>query len=53
MVEKIPADKLTLVYVDLAGNEHRQPLPDLWVSGGLIDPETGDDMYIAYAEVSK
>lgn len=36
--------RVTLVYIDNAGNEHEQPLEDLPTCGTLIDGESGDDM---------
>lgn len=35
---------LLLVYIDLSGEQHEQPLSDLTDVGTLIDPDTGDDM---------
>lgn len=44
-------ERLTLVYLDGAGEEHEQPLEDLSQSGTLVDPESGEDMALIGARV--
>lgn len=38
--------EMYLVYRDGSGSLHPQPWDDLFYSGTLIDPDTGDDMDI-------
>lgn len=43
---------VTLVYKDEDGKEYEQPLNDVFYSGTLIDPETGDDLELVRAYIS-
>lgn len=43
-MDEVTQEPMWLVYQDAAGGLHCQPWQDLTESGGLIDPETGDDM---------
>lgn len=49
---KVPLQSVVIVYVDEAGDYHRQPLSDISEVGTLIDPDTGDDMEMLWAEVN-
>lgn len=40
----LPLDNLVLVYQDEEGNLYEQPAGNLTEVGGLIDPETGEDL---------
>lgn len=44
-------DRITLVYRDLTGAEHTQPLRDITEVGTLIDPDDGSDMELVDARV--
>ena len=41
---KIESSQMFLVYQDSTGEYHFQPWEDVQECGGLIDPDTGDDM---------
>ena len=45
--------KVSLVYEDVNGRYHEQPVSDLASSGTLIDPYTGDDMGVVEVVVRK
>lgn len=47
----IDNSRVTLIYLDEAGNEHAQPLGDLAQAGTLVDPESGEDMILIGARV--
>lgn len=49
---KVPLQSVVIVYVDQAGDYYRQPLCDIPYVGTLIDPDTGDDMEMLWAEVN-
>lgn len=49
----LPASVVSAIYRDEAGNEHTQPLSDFTEAGGLIDPDTGEDMPITGALVPR
>lgn len=44
--------EVILVYVDGNGNEHKQLVSNLLDMGTLIDPETGDDMEVAFVQTT-
>lgn len=46
ILDILPLDKLVLVYRDEDGNLYDQPAADLTEVGGLIDPETGEDLQL-------
>lgn len=42
----VTTEPMWLVYIGNDGEHHLQPWEDITTSGGLIDPDTGDDMEI-------
>lgn len=46
ILDILPLDKLVLVYRDEDGKLYEQPAADLTEVGGLIDPETGEDLQL-------
>lgn len=49
-MKAMDTSKVTIVYVDAEGQEHTQPLSDIFEVGVLIDDE-GDDMEAVRVEV--
>ncbi len=51
ITKAVPARCVTLVYLDSERRRHTQPLSDVVYTGTLIDPDSGDDLEIAGAEI--
>lgn len=51
-VQEVPLSRIVLVYSDGKGQQHAQPLTDVYEVGTLVDPDTDDDLEPEFAIVN-